>query len=291
MRRIAVFATLSLAMLVAQEGAQAGILKRLAVISAVGVASHAYASRSNGQAPADLQTAQGSTGPASCTSQLAGGRQPTFAKESMASGLQVICNQEYTVGYSPKTRTPLWSAEHLTRQRIEAARATPRKNTFHEELGLPPEARASLKDFVRSGYDRGHLSPSADFTTASAQNESFSLANMIPQDPKNNQHLWEGIESGTRNFAMSNGSVYVITGPLFTGQKTQFLRDRVAIPSQIFKVLYDPVHRTGGVYLVDNIDTQEIAWKSIAEFEQSSGYRFNLGSPALMQMPQPRQHF
>ena len=79
------------------------------------------------------------------------------------------------------------------------------------------------------------------------------LVNMIPQEPNNNRHLWEGIESGTRNFAVSNGSVYVVTGPLFSGKKISFLNDRVAVPTQIFKLLYDPIHKSGGVFLVDNI--------------------------------------
>lgn len=114
---------------------------------------------------------------------------------------------------------------------------------------------------------------------------------MVPQNPDNNRHLWEGIESGTRNFAISNGKVYVITGPLFRGKNIKFMNNRVAIPTQIFKLLYNPVDKTGGVYVVDNIATQTIAWKSIAEFEKSSGYSFNLGRPALMGMPQPQQHF
>ena len=225
-----------------------------------------------------------------CTKQLPNGRAPTFSDSARRSGLHVICYEEYTVAFSEKTRTPLWSAEHLTRARIQAAKNITRNNTFHEETSLTSEVRSHLKDFVRSGYDRGHLSPNSDFSNSSSQNESFSLANMIPQNPNNNRHLWEGIESGTRNYAISNGSVYVITGPLFVGKNIRFLNDRVAVPTQIFKLLYDSKSNAGGVYLVDNVDTTLINWLSIADFERQSGMSFGIGAPPLMAMPKPHQY-
>lgn len=269
-----------------QVPASAGKLLRGALvgIAAAAIASHAYTASKQPGAP---QQATGSD----CTGQLPMGRAPTFSDAARNTGLHKICYEEYTVAFSEKTRTPLWSAEHLTTERILAARGVPRKNTFHEELSIPFDARSHLKDFVRSGYDRGHMSPSGDFSKPSSQNETFSLANMIPQNPNNNRHLWEGIESGTRNYAVSNGSVYVITGPLFVGKNISFMNDRVAIPTQIFKMLYDPKKKVGGVYLVDNVDTKDIAWLSIAQFERQAGISFGIGAPPLMPMPPTSQHF
>lgn len=221
---------------------------------------------------------------------MPGGLAPSFKNPQFSQGLQLLCFEEYALGYSGKTRTALWSAEFLTAERVRLAKKVARVNSFHEETALAPEIRSQLKDFQGSGYDRGHLSPSHDFASGQSQNESFSLANMIAQDPKNNRGLWSSIESGTRNYAASNGTVYVITGPLFVGQKIKFLKDRVAIPTQLFKLLFDPRHQAGGVFLVDNVDTQTIQWKSIAEFEQLSGYQFGLGNPPLMPMPQPISH-
>ena len=46
------------------------------------------------------------------------------------------------------------------------------------------------------------MSPNGDMGTPEAQQQSFSLANMIPQAPKLNRVLWEGIESAVRNWAI-----------------------------------------------------------------------------------------
>lgn len=251
-----------------------------------------YAAPALAQGAADKAARVGQAIGSACAVQLPGGRAPSFANPRMSQGLQTICYEQYAVGYSPKTRNALWSAQHLTASQVAAARGLARVNSFHEELALAPADRAELKDFLGSGLDRGHLTPNANFSTPSAQHESFSLANIVPQNPANNQNIWSAIESGTRAYASKNGSVYVITGPLFQGQKLQFLKGRVAIPTQMFKLLYDPQRQAGGVFVVDNADTHVVAWKSIAEFEQLSSYQFGLGNPPLLAMPaykKPRQ--
>lgn len=128
-------------------------------------------------------------------------------------------------------------------------------------------------------------------STAAAQQESFSLANTVPHDPDSNRYLWESIESGARDRAMELGELFVITGPLFQRSQVAFINDRIAIPSHLWKLLYDARSREGGVFLVENSASKAIKWVAIADFEQLSGYRFGLAAPKLMRMPPPRQHF
>lgn len=242
------------------------------------------------QARQAAQAQQGQTVDRSqgCERQLPHGRAPAFANPAWNTGLTTLCFQEFAVAVSNKTRTALWSAEWLTRERLEAARQLPRVNSFHVETALPPDAQASLEDYkpTSSTLDRGHLSPNFDMSTPSSQHESFSLANIVPQEAYNNRYTWASIESGTRQHVYKNGPMNVITGPLYLDNPTPFLRvNRVAVPSHLWKLVYDPNARVGGVYMVKNEAKPEVLWHTVADFERLSGYRFNLGVVGAMPMP------
>ena len=92
--------------------------------------------------------------------------QPVLVNPKLAALAQEICYDGYAVLHPGITRTPLWSAEHLTRARIKAARHVRRVNEFHPDPHVPPGERAELSVYARSGYDRGHVSPSGDMPDA-----------------------------------------------------------------------------------------------------------------------------
>jgi endonuclease G len=206
--------------------------------------------------------------PTSCPEHFADGEAPEFINEKLAEKTMPLCFEAYAVIHSGISRTPLWSAEHLSRSRIESARTMKRRNTFHPEERLPADARAELRDYARSGFDRGHMSPSGDMPNETAQYESFSLANIIPQDANNNQHLWAGIEEKTRDLAERRGELYVITGPIFEGSSLQRLNGRVLVPTHVFKAVYDPKRRQAGAYIAPNAAGSEYQTVSIAELEK-----------------------
>lgn len=288
-----IFAIGASALLIPKPAAADGVrdaLDRAGLTSA----AEAYArimlgQRSSPNAPQNPANRASRTNGDICKAQLPLGIAPRFNNPKLNEGLTKLCFTEYAVVFSAKTRTPLWSAEYLTKERVISARSVTRQNTFHEEEGLPASARSRLTDYVRSGYDRGHMAPSGSASNPTAQNETFSLANIVPQEPNNNRNLWASIEIGSRDYAQKHGALNVITGPLFLGDQISFLKDRIAIPTHLWKLVYDPVKHTGGVYFVENIDTKDVAWKSIADFETLTGYDFGLGKPGLMPMPALRK--
>lgn len=198
----------------------------------------------------------------SCPSLFADGHVPVLTNAKLAERTQALCFDAFAVLHSGVTRTPLYSAEHLTRDSVAAARQVARDDSFHEETRLPPDARAHLEDYIRSGFDRGHLAPAGDMPTLEAQAQSFTLANIVPQDRTLNRGLWSDIEEGVRRLATRRGSIYVVTGVVFSGDSVREIGGGVLVPTQIFKALYDPNTGEAGAYLVPNAVGRE--WKSIS---------------------------
>ncbi|WP_162825894.1 DNA/RNA non-specific endonuclease, partial [Escherichia coli] len=75
----------------------------------------------------------------------------------LAAQTRELCNPGYAVLHSGITRTPLWSAEHLTQPRIRASINLSREDSFRSDDRLPMAERAELDDYARSGWDRGHM--------------------------------------------------------------------------------------------------------------------------------------
>ena len=221
------------------------------------------------------------------------GTAPDITRATMTRNAREVCFSAFGVMHSGVTRTPLWSAEHLTRAGLRDARQISRVNNFHAESRLPFGERAELRDYVRSGYDRGHMAPSADMPDAQAQSESFSLSNMVPQNSENNRYLWAGIESSVRKLAKDRGELFVITGPLFQGKSIAQVGNRVMVPTQLYKVVYDPKRKQAGAYLVANEATGDYSVVSVAQLEAIAGIDFFPGMPSAikrtaMRLPTPR---
>jgi endonuclease G len=239
---------------------------------------------------------------ASCTTQsnqcpehFADAKAPEFTNQKLLAKTKMLCFDGFAVMYSGVSRTPLWSAEHLTANRVIESKSMKRQNTFHAEDQLPVADRAELRDYAHSGFDRGHMSPSGDMPTANAQYQSFSLANIIPQDPNNNQNLWAGIEESIRKLARLNGDLYVITGPIFESGSIQRINGRVLVPTHIFKVIYDPADHEAAAYIAPNMRGSEYETVSIAELEKRTGINFfprmeARAKQTKMTLPEPIPH-
>ena len=189
-----------------------------------------------------------------CAGLFAQGRRPEITNPKLAQRLVPLCFDAFAVLHSGAARTPLYAAEHLTSASVAAARRVDRVDTFHDEDALPPDERGRLDDYVHSGFDRGHMAPAGDMPTGPAQAQSFSLANIVPQDRELNRGLWSAIEESVRRLATRRGALYVVTGPIYSGDALQAINGRVLVPTQLFKALYDPETGEAGAYLVANRD-------------------------------------
>lgn len=187
-----------------------------------------------------------------CPEHFLAGKDPVPLQDSVLRESRALCYGGFALLHSGLARTSLWVAERLTAERVSAARQVERVNSFHPEPRLPTNERAELSDYARSGYDRGHLAPSGDMPDASTQAESFSLANIIPQDADLNRGLWAGIEMAVRDLARLHGEIYVVTGPIYGGTSLRALKGRVLVPTSVYKAVYIPATRSAGAYVAPN---------------------------------------
>lgn len=230
-----------------------------------------------------------------CPESFAAGRRPRLTNPKLATDTIPLCYDAFALLYSGAARAPLYAAERLTRVGITAARTIDRVDSFHDEDRLPEAGRARLEDYVHSGFDRGHVAPAGDMPTAAAQEQSFSLANVVPQERTLNRGLWSAIEESVRRLATARGTLFVVTGPIYSGGTVEAVNGRVLVPGFLFKAVYDPARGEAAAYLVPNRAEAEWRAVSLAELEALSGLDVfpGLGPGAratAMALPEPRAY-
>ncbi|KAJ1901742.1 nuclease [Coemansia sp. IMI 209127] len=159
-----------------------------------------------------------------------------------------LLRSRYAASYNRALRNPNWVAEHLTRDNLKGSgdRAS---SEFKEDPAIPGPFRALLKDYYRSGYDRGHMCPAADAKmNTESMNETFMLTNIAPQVGKGfNRNYWASLEGFVRDMTKSFDDVYCISGPLYLPEKVgdkwvvsyEVIGNppNVAVPTHFFKVI------------------------------------------------------
>jgi DNA/RNA non-specific endonuclease len=150
---------------------------------------------------------------------------------------QILKRVAYTASYNSDLRIPNWVAWQLTGGHTEGKNK--RAGVKFQEDTDVPLPRAVDFDYVRSGYDRGHLCPSADNRwDATAQEQSFLLTNVCPQDHNLNVGDWHELENLCRKWAKTYGSIYIVAGPvLLKGKHKTIGKNKVTVPEAFFKVV------------------------------------------------------
>lgn len=144
----------------------------------------------------------------------------------------------YTLCYDSLYRQASWVAYVLTRTDV-ATVAADRSNRFVPDPLVVAEGypTAETGDYRNSGYDRGHLCPSADRRRSQRENDCiFYLSNIAPQTPALNRGVWRRLEEQVRRWAERYDTLYVVTGGIM-GDAPDTLRGGVGIPDRFYKAL------------------------------------------------------
>ena len=202
-----------------------------------------------------------------CTHMFPGGAPPRIVNPEYANAVSPkydeICYRAFAIGHSGLTRTAIWSAEVLDPQRMEMASRIKRDSEFEADPQIAEDRRSELDDYRRSGYDRGHLAPSADMPSRESQQESFRLSNIVPQEGSMNGGVWRELETSVRREAWKR-KVYVVTGPIFENAN-KALRKRVLVPTSLYKAMFT-VDKGAVVFVVSNDKAADTRTLSLEQF-------------------------
>ena len=115
--------------------------------------------------------------------------------------------------YNDSHGQPNWASWDLTSG--DANNAVSRQDSFAPDTNLPPNFYyVTNTEYSGSGFDRGHLCPSADRTDSlNDNNMTFLMSNMMPQAPDNNRLVWAYFEDYCRAQADASNEVLVVCGP------------------------------------------------------------------------------
>lgn len=182
------------------------------------------------------------------------------------TGDQTIKHFAFTLSYDEETEQAEWVAYRLTSQHVKTGRER-RTDDFREDE-LVRSGSATLDDYHRSGYDRGHLAPAADFKwDKRAMSESFYLSNMSPQLAGFNRGIWKELEEQVRDWALSEGALIIVTGPVFKNSTKTIGPNRVVVPDYYFKAILDiqpPKHKAIGFILKHEKSNATLASLSVS---------------------------
>lgn len=186
----------------------------------------------------------------------------------------------YRVWYSETMRIPLAVSWYLTGNHVSGSYK--RKGVaFHPDSAVSNPV--TTFDYMQTGYSRGHMCPSGDNKwNQRAQEETFLMTNICPQNSKLNGGDWNDVEMLCRTWAKRYDRVYIVCGPVLRGDTHKTIgrerRRRITVPEAFYKV----VLRTGknpaaiGFIYENNGSSQPMreAVRSVDEIERLTGFDF-----------------
>ncbi len=152
---------------------------------------------------------------------------------------QIIHHSAFSLSYNEEHEQANWVTHVITKDILYGNIS--RTNDFRLDP-MVKTVTADSADYWDSGYDRGHLAPSADFRwSKKALSESYYYSNMSPQRPELNRKIWAKLENLVREWVVETDEVVVVTGPVLNKDLPKIPQgsEEVSIPELFYKVIID----------------------------------------------------
>jgi len=212
-----------------------------------------------------------------------------FGNPSNASASEpnnyLLVNNYFALSYNRDKAIPNWAAWRISPAEVGDF-PRPEPDPFRPDNRLPKSwKRITPSDYTGSGFDRGHLTPSADRSgSIEGMSETFLMTNMTPQTGDLNRGPWAKLESYLRTLVTRGNDVYIYAGVYGENGK---VKNKVSIPTNDWKVAV--VVPTGSSVYAINENTRVIAvdmpnvrgilradWQvyrtTVRQIEQNTGY-------------------
>jgi endonuclease G len=218
--------------------------------------------------------------------QLQMGNPSGAAADSGNHAHYLIQRPQYAMDYNDTTRQANWVSWSFTSSDFKAGGRT---DAFASDSTLPAGFSPVGSASFGSGFDRGHMCPSADRSSSAADNTAtFLMSNMIPQASANNQGVWNIFEMYCRDLGAGGNEVLIICGPGDFGTTT--IGNGMRIPSSVWKIALVVPPGTGSLDSRTSVSSRVIAirtpnnsaagskWQSyltsVAQIEANTGLTF-----------------
>ena len=184
---------------------------------------------------------------------------PAFGKH------QIIEHKLYSLSYNEKHEQADWVAYKLFPSSIN--QFVKRKDNFRIDT-LVVTGSASINDYKKSGFDRGHLAPAKTMSfSEETMRESFLMSNMSPQKPGFNRGIWKRLEERVRSWIPLSDSLYIVTGPVLRGTLGVIGKNEVTVPGAYYKTILR--FKNGNLFGIGFLLKNEKSSKSLASYAVS----------------------
>jgi endonuclease G len=154
---------------------------------------------------------------------------------------EIVSHKYYTLSYVKDYKQSEWVFYLSVKSNLNDS--VERDNQFRKDP-LVNGKLANNGDYMKTGYDRGHLCPAADMSfSLQSMSESFYFSNISPQVPNFNRGVWSNLEEQVRDWVKEKDSLYIVTGPIFLNVQGYIGQNRIAVPGYFYKIVYSPRDR------------------------------------------------
>lgn len=161
-----------------------------------------------------------------------------FGLPKADENLMLTSHSAMVIGFDGDLNIAKWVAHIITPDILTGTMS--RTNDFRKD-SLLRKATADKEDYWNSGFDRGHLAPSADFRwSRKALSESYFYTNMAPQRPELNREKWAEMEDKLRLYVSEyKEQIYVVTGGVLKKNLPTIGEHKIPVPELFYKVAID----------------------------------------------------